>query len=86
MTDFIETYNKDGNRVNIKPYEISVSLAKKVKDILDFSALTDSQLARVLGVPTNDISRYLGGEIPENKTVIAVINKLFRLWYEYENN
>lgn len=65
----------------LKDYEYGVRLSDKVKYIREKSGMTQTELAKALGVAQSEISYIEGGYRP-NENVVAVINKLYRLWYE----
>lgn len=73
--------NENGTRtVYVKDYEIGKTTADKVTYILEKSGMTHAELAKVLGYKSNEIHYIKGGYMPDNKNVISVINKLYRLW------
>ena len=73
------------NRTTIKDYEYGVSIADKVKYIRKEADMTQAEFAKMLGCATSEIPYLERGYIPDNKNRLAVINKLFRLWYELKH-
>lgn len=76
--------NLNNENIYVRDYEVGKTIADKMTFIREVSGLTQNELGRVLGYKSNEVHYIEGGFIP-SKNVIAVINKLYRLWYELVN-